>query len=426
MKTRHPKCGVWLEVMAVAILSLAPSIAAQTAALERTMDSPKADVERALHELHAYSGGRLPALLGFANAGSSPLSHFQEGRFDYMIEVTAISGNRSSVRIAAQITALCTDDDSYRQLSSNGRLETDLFDRLGNALHLKSAAEKSPASLTSTAKTGAHDGLPDSPSVTKAEALASSRFAASKREDSRRDPADISADARIQELTKQKKNLEEVLQHQVRPSDLVVVLKSGTPVRARPAENAEVIMYAEAEDEFQILERQPTWVHVQLSGPARGWILSSQLDASGVSMPVTAPAAQTPAVKSPHAPRMPYLQKTREESGTFPGKWEPLRGKKVQIIWVQPDEHSKGSFSKQEMASLASLLHQEYSTSSEALKSLAGVVVVVDSADGGMMATTLSVLRQWNAGGLSDQSFWRQCWFDPPDAFPQVRRASAN
>jgi hypothetical protein len=45
------------------------------------------------------------------------------------------------------------------------------------------------------------------------------------------------------------------------------------------------------------------------------------------------------------------------------------------------------------------------------------VVIVLDSADGGMAAVTLSVLQRWNEGKLSDEAFWKQCWFDPPGAF---------
>jgi hypothetical protein len=44
-------------------------------------------------------------------------------------------------------------------------------------------------------------------------------------------------------------------------------------------------------------------------------------------------------------------------------------------------------------------------------------VVIFDSDDGGMIATTMPALRQWKAGTLSDEAFWRRCLFDPPEAF---------
>lgn len=48
---------------------------------------------------------------------------------------------------------------------------------------------------------------------------------------------------------------------------------------------------------------------------------------------------------------------------------------------------------------------------------VAGVVVIFDSEDGGMAATTLANLQQWRAGHLSDEGFWKRCWRDPADAF---------
>jgi len=48
---------------------------------------------------------------------------------------------------------------------------------------------------------------------------------------------------------------------------------------------------------------------------------------------------------------------------------------------------------------------------------LAGVVIVFDSEDGGMAAATLATLQQWNAHHMTDNIFWKQCWFDPADAF---------
>jgi hypothetical protein len=47
--------------------------------------------------------------------------------------------------------------------------------------------------------------------------------------------------------------------------------------------------------------------------------------------------------------------------------------------------------------------------------SLAGLVLIFDSADGGMIAATLPAMQQWKAGVLSDSAFWHQCFFDPPE-----------
>ena len=42
---------------------------------------------------------------------------------------------------------------------------------------------------------------------------------------------------------------------------------------------------------------------------------------------------------------------------------------------------------------------------------------IFDSADGGMVAATLPVLREWKAGTLSDEGLWRRCYFDPAEMF---------
>ena len=46
---------------------------------------------------------------------------------------------------------------------------------------------------------------------------------------------------------------------------------------------------------------------------------------------------------------------------------------------------------------------------------VAGLVVIFDSADGGMIAATVGTLQQWKAGTLSDAAFWHKCFFDPPE-----------
>jgi hypothetical protein len=46
-----------------------------------------------------------------------------------------------------------------------------------------------------------------------------------------------------------------------------------------------------------------------------------------------------------------------------------------------------------------------------------GVVLIFDSADGGMASATVTTLREWDNGRLSDDAFREQCSFDPPEAF---------
>jgi hypothetical protein len=48
-----------------------------------------------------------------------------------------------------------------------------------------------------------------------------------------------------------------------------------------------------------------------------------------------------------------------------------------------------------------------------------GVAVIFDSSDGGIVAATLPTLKQLTAGALSPENFWKQCYFDPPEAFQE-------
>jgi hypothetical protein len=54
---------------------------------------------------------------------------------------------------------------------------------------------------------------------------------------------------------------------------------------------------------------------------------------------------------------------------------------------------------------------------SPAASAVEGVVLIFDSADGGMASATVTSLQEWYARRLSDDAFRAQCSFDPPEAF---------
>jgi hypothetical protein len=112
------------------------------------------------------------------------------------------------------------------------------------------------------------------------------------------------------------------------------------------------------------------------------------------------------------------FQVTREETAPFPGDWEALRGKNVKIISVQKiqeDEKNSGAPAKLEFAK--SLLDKSYAELAAKSQEIAGVVLIFDSVDGGMIAATLPTVQRWKAGTLSDAALWHQCYFDPPETF---------
>ena len=154
------------------------------------------------------------------------------------------------------------------------------------------------------------------------------------------------------------------------------------------------------------------WVHVRISGLSRGWIWRTSLEMpEGISdVPTNSRTAKPVAAD--------LFQVTREETAPFPGDWEPLRGKNVKIISVQKiQENEKDSGAQAKLEFAKSLLDKNYADLAAKAKELAGVVLIFDSVDGGMIAATLPTVQQWKAGTLSDAALWHRCYFDPPETF---------
>ncbi len=370
----------------------------------------KAQLEKILHSLPAYPSGKLPIVDGFVNANAEQsLDRYKRAYYQYSLQIRPAGANQVEVRVTAKITAWYASDDpahaGYRVLSSNGRLESDLFDRLGDALNLKSASTQ-PASESS----GDHR-LPDAPGP----ALSSSTLFGTKPGvvASRKAAKPLTAhdEQRVEQLRQEKKNLEEILQQQTRPNNLAVVRSSQTAILQQPMDGSGLVMLADAEDEFQILGRAGDWVHVQVSGLSRGWIKASLLD-----LPVTARSAAPSTDLSADIDDSTFTQ-TKEETSTFPGTWDELKGKKVKIIWVQAGEAHDPDAQSRRLTVAKSVFHKVFPELSQNTSGLAGVVVVFDAQDGGMAAATMATLEQWNAGHLTDKAFWKRCWLDPADAF---------
>ena len=387
---------------------------AQGPPAERTFHGSRVDVQKALHEIQSYSSGRLPVLEGFADGGGRSLDSYQRGYYQYEVQMRSTSPTETLVRVKVKITAWCAGsspaNSGYRVLKSSGRLESDLLDALDDQLNPKSTGKTSgvapifhPAPPT----------LPDSPSATS---MGTSFFntprlttAPSPAKPVSGKVADPVSTKRVRALTQEAENLEQILHNQARPANLAVVKRTNTPVVARPVEGAEVLFHADAEDEFEVLEATEGWVHVQISGISRGWIRRDHVDLPGAA------TVSLSAMRGDQGDK-DVVRQTKEEVGPFPGKWEALDGKKVKIIWVQPlDKDQFGSEPKWNLAK--SVFRMADAGNSKDSAEIAGVVVIFDSEDGGMAATTLPTLQQWRAGHLPDEVFWRRCWRDPAEAF---------
>ena len=380
---------------------------AAAGAAQRSFHASKAEVEKAIHELPSYPGGTLPVLDGFADPAGHSLDSYKQARYAYEVQVKSSAAGSTTVSVTAKITAwyngTAQSRSGYRLLKSNGRLESDLLDALDDKLNPKAAESvSSPAPK-----------LPDSPSAVSSGSFfntprlttAASGSAAARPPAK---PADPATAKRLQTLDQEAESLQQVLDGQSHPNNLAVVKRANTPVVAQAVDGSEVMFQAEAEDEFEVLDSTDSWVHIKISDLSRAWIKREYVDLPGAA------TISVAAVGDQHDQDL--VRQTKQEVAAFPGKWDELNGKQVKIIWVQPVD--KDQFGSAPKWTLAKNVFREADAGNPAEPTqVAGVVVIFDSQDGGMAASTLADLQQWRAGHLSDEAFWKRCWRDPADAF---------
>jgi hypothetical protein len=436
MKQRGPVSNRVLfhgMVCALGMLLGASWVVGQDAPNERTFHQSKAAVEKALKQLQASMSGRLPVLDGFAVAGEHPLDRYQRAYYQATVQVKSTASGGAVVRVNTKVTAWYADSvpgrSGYKLLSSNGRLETDLLDQLAEQLismpgNVEASGPKSATvpradgrgtaepTISAPMPNRQETGVPFSSPVSRglsAQELAGSKATQKKLPD--QDGGGLQAEAA---------NLEEILRNQTHPKNIVAVKKSGTAVVATPSLNAKPLFLASMHDEFEMLDFNRDWVHVHISGISRGWIWRDALEMPD-GIPDNPQASMTP------APAGDLFQVSREETAPFPGDWEPLRGKNVKIVSVQKTHETtkdNGPEAKLEFAKF--VLDKNYADLARKSQDLSGIVLIFDSADGGMIAATFSVLQRWKAGTLSDSALWHQCFFDPPETFTVAGSSSGG
>lgn len=403
---------------------LTPGLArAQAVPYARTFAKSREDIDKALKELQAYAGQKLPTVDGFVATGDQPLSRYERAFYQYSIDLLPASGEATIVRVTAKITAWYVDavpwKSGYQVLPSSGRLELDLLDRLSEKFGEKPLTSVLKSQVQAPIpKINLSSGLPGaSLQLGKGSELALPPSAASDATGgdemgalrARRE----AEEKRMRQLTAELQTWQEVLHNQAHPPNLAVVKKAGTPMLARPAENSQVLFVAAADDEFEFLDAEGPWIHVQISGASRGYVRRTNLEL---------PEFITARLKSPNgaasSEKKEVFRVEREETSTFPGDWELLRGKPVKIYTVQPASQDPKETGARAKLSFASLLFQKFAVESAAAKSpLQGAVVIFDSADGGIIGSTSLNAQQLASGSLSQDSFWKFCYLDPPDAF---------
>jgi hypothetical protein len=424
------KCQVRAKC-AVAIASwllLSVTGYAQSGVFERSFPQSRAAIEKTLQDMQ--TGGRLPVLEGFANPPSAdhPLDRYQRGYYQAKFQVKAAPSGGSIVRVNVQVTAWYADTtagkSSYQLLPSNGRLEGDLLDQLSDQLAALSPRPSSSAEVTAAAKSPKANPpsepaisapVPRLPDVRDYSSSRDLSLDAKAVQSGSKKPGDKKEEAKNEggPLQEEINSLEEVLKNQARPKNLVAVKKSGTPVVSSASLNAKTLFMASAHDEFEMLEFNRDWVHVRISGLSRGWIWRNN-----VEMPGSVPDTDIPAPVSAVPTAAEIFHVSHEETAPFPGDWEPLRGKSVKIVSVEKtDENGKDSGPQLRLEFAKSVLDKDYAELAQKAQELSGIVLIFDSADGGMIAATFPTLQQWKAGKLSDAALWHQCFFDPPEIF---------
>jgi hypothetical protein len=446
---------------------------AQSDGSERVFPQSKSAIEKVLQTMQSATGGRLPALEGFATSPPDhPLDRYQRGYYQSKFQVTAAPSGGSIVRVTVQVTAWYADPVAahagYQLLSSNGRLEADLLDQLadqlagkvrqGNANPSATTAHK-PFPSEKSAREASRSQQSFSPPESSPQESSSPEVKAPEAAKTP-DPAEPLISAPVPQLpqnggnfspslaqsladqeqgkngpqTGQKKtavqdpalraeaeSLEEILKNQAHPKNLVAVKKSGTPVVATASLTAKTLFLASAHDEFEMLDFNRDWVHVRISGLSRGWIWRTSLE-----MPDSVPNTDAPASTAPGAVAADLFHVTREETAPFPGNWAPLRGKNVKIVSVEKINEAKDAGPQLRLEFAKSVLDKDYPELARKPQELAGIVVIFDSIDGGMIAATFQTLQQWKAGKMSDAALWHQCFFDPPETFTESTVTAAQ
>jgi hypothetical protein len=90
----------------------------------------------------------------------------------------------------------------------------------------------------------------------------------------------------------------------------------------------------------------------------------------------------------------------------------------VKIYTVQPASQDPKETGASARLGFASFLFKKFSAeSAAAAPPLEGIVVIFDSADGGMIGCSLLNSQRLASGSLPQEIFWKLCYVDPPDAF---------
>jgi hypothetical protein len=380
-RTSHPGITfVWLVLLSGYFQAAEIPNVAQ----EREYAASSATIKAALEQLGAYRGSRLPTLEGFIQTERVELDQYQRPYYEFKVELAPSAPDRTLVRVKANVSAWYADpkgaQSAYHSFESNGHLESDLLDRLSEYLKKHKATSA------------------DADSMTK-------QIAAVRQQR-------LEVERHISELEKQR-------QPQPPPTpgsstQYVSLSKSRNPIFSAPDEHSSVLLRAQYEDEFEVLERRGPWIRLGLGDNRSGWVRSSQV------LP-TRPYASTSAVRG----EATAFTVIREVSSTFSGDWARLKGKKVLYIWARPEGSSLNVKAGEKLRFARATFSERYRQSVHGSQvSPEGIVVIFLDQQGGVAAATLPDIGLWVEGAITDPAFLNRCSLDPSSAFAGASKPS--
>jgi hypothetical protein len=388
-------------------------------AVERTFPCSVDVMQKALQQIGGFGGGKLPIVDGFVTPTPAQLERLERPYYQYRVHLRPVDPNTTAISVEAMISAWYADPNparsEYRSLPSNGRLESDLLDRLQRALGgsmatstVATSAPTSHASPTTAAK------LPDSPSKAAPASQEQLDAILAQRQAVREKTATLQA--QIEQLKASDRK-------PANASRLASIKHSGVGVMSRQNFGGPVLFRAQAEDEFEVIDLQSGWAQVRLGPDTTAYIQADELalpDGLVAKAPDTSPGSSQAA--STGAQRDLGFSVSREDVTVFSGDWVRLKGKKVLFVYAQPRGLLSDMASQDAKLGYAKRIFQSrYRTVSESQTEVEGVVVVFLGARGGVAAATLSDIRQWVEGGLPDEAFVNRCSLDPATEFRAMR-----
>jgi hypothetical protein len=397
-------------------------------AVERTFPCSVDVMQKALQQIGGFGGGKLPIVDGFVTATPAQLDRLERPYYQYRVHLRPVDPNTTAISVEAMISAWYADPDparsEYRSLPSNGRLESDLLDRLQRALG-RTAATSTPGTPTKTDVSRA--SAPTSQATpTKASKLSDSSMKPAAASQEKLDAILTQRQAVREKTAALQAQIEQLKASDRKPANasrLASVKHSGVGVMSRQNFGGPVLFRAQAEDEFEVIDLQSAWAYVRLGPDATGYIQADELalpDGLVAKAPDTSPDNSQAASSS--AQRDLGFSVSREDVTVFSGDWVRLKGKKVLFVYAQPRGLLSDMASQDAKLGYAKRIFQSrYHSVSQSQTDVEGVVVVFLGARGGVAAATLADIRQWVEGGLPDEAFVNRCSLDPATEFRAMR-----